>query len=153
MLQSSSILCNFDSLLPCHWGCSGVQPAQAANQGLHNVSVVRFSTLKDLWETERVFSLPQQQQSRISQFNTSLFKHSASVSQRLMKGHLVGRMKTWQQPELERLALFSYQRVPQPVRLNLDFVWKSVSIAEILGPRAGQQGSSSSLTPSTLSIY
>lgn len=44
-----------------------------------------------------------------------------------MKGHLVGRMKTWQQPELQGLALFSYQRDPQPARLNLDFVWKSVS--------------------------
>lgn len=139
------MLCEFTSCLLCHRGCSGVQPGPDGNWGLHNVAVVRFSTEKDLWETEWVFSPLQQQQSGISQFNTSRFKNSASASQRLIKGHLVWRMKTWQQPELERLALFSYQRDPQPARLNLDFVWKSVSTAEILGPRAGKLSSSSSL--------
>lgn len=52
-----------------------------------------------------------------------------------MKGHLVCRMKTWQQSEVERLALFSYQRDPQPAGLKLDSEWKSASMAEILGPR------------------
>lgn len=91
---------------------------------------VLLSTLIDLWETVQVISLVQQQQSTISLFNTSLFKHSASWSQRLRKGHLVGRMKTWQPLEQRGLALFSYQRDPQAERLNLDFVWKSVSIAD-----------------------
>lgn len=81
------------------------------------------------------FSLRQRQRSGISYFNTSLFKNSASASQRLAKGHLVVKMKTWQQSELERLALFPYQRDPQPVRLSLDLVWKSVSTAEILAGR------------------
>lgn len=147
-----SMLFEFNSLFACHKERRGVLPGQLT-EGYIMLMLNYSAPLKDLWETEGVFSVLQQQQSRISQFNTSLFKHSASASQRLMKGHLVGWMKTWQQPELERLALLSYQRHPQPARLNQDFVWKSVSIAEILGPRAGWQGSSSSLTSSTLSIY
>ena len=132
--------CCVNSVLPLHTHThtqAAVECGPAGNRGLHNVTVVRFSSLKDLGETERVFSPLLLQQSGISQFKTSFFKHSASTSQRLMKGHMVGRMKTWHQAELEGLALFSYQRDPQPVRLNMDFVWKSVSTAEILGPSAG----------------
>lgn len=109
-----------------------------ANCGLHNDAVARFSSGKKGKKKtcEKVhFSLRQRQRSGISYFNTSLFKNSASASQRLAKGHLVVKMKTWQQSELERLALFPYQRDPQPVRLSLDLVWKSVSTAEILAGR------------------
>lgn len=87
---------------------------------LHNFAVVPFSTTKYLWETKWVFSLQHRHcQSLISPFNSGLFRNS-STSQRLMKGHLVCRMKTWQQSEAERLALLSYQRDPQPERLKLD---------------------------------
>lgn len=120
---SSSINCSFsqEKRLPLHLG-------------LHNFVVVPFRTTKYLWETKWVFRLRHHCRSPISPFNTTLFRNS-SRSQRLMKGHLVCRMKTWQQSEAERLALFSYQRDPQPARLKLDSERKSASAAEILGPR------------------
>lgn len=90
-----------------------------------------FNTSKDLWETEEALLLLLLQLSAISLFNTNPFKQSTCMSQRLMKGHLVGRMKTWQQREQKGLVMYLYQKDPQPEGLNLDFVWKSDSIAEI----------------------
>lgn len=93
--------------------CAALLPGPAGNSGLRSFSPLYQRPALPLGSVSH--------RSRISSLDTSFFKHGVGASQRLMRGHLLGRMKTWQQSKLEGLALFSYQRDPQPARLSLDF--------------------------------